>query len=233
MAAVKAPARAGTGMPLGGPMPYLTYPSENRSARRLCQGGAGPNHGMNPQSPDSRERGGPSVPSRRGSSKLVGMEHTVALTRTESSEFILPGDLNSLGYLFGGKLVSWIDKVGAISAIKHVRGIVVTVSIDNLIFRKPVTNGSVLTVRASVNRAFKHSMEVGVVAITLAPGHEIPEHVCTAYLTFVALDKDGKPREIPPVVPETEEEKRRYGQALIRRNHRLNLAEQLGKNANG
>ena len=64
------------------------------------------------------------------------MEHTVAATYTESSEFILPGDLNSLGYLFGGKLVSWIDKVGAISAIKHVRGTVVTVSIDNLIFKK-------------------------------------------------------------------------------------------------
>jgi acyl-CoA hydrolase len=157
------------------------------------------------------------------------MEHTVAATYTESSEFILPGDLNSLGYLFGGKLVSWIDKVGAISAIKHVRGTVVTVSIDNLIFRKPVTDGSVLTIRAAVNRVFRHSMEVGVVASTLAPGRETPEHVCTAYLTFVALDRDGKPKEIPPVAPESEVEKRRFEQALIRRNHRLSLAEQLGK----
>jgi acyl-CoA hydrolase len=157
------------------------------------------------------------------------MEHTVALTHTESSEFILPGDLNSLGYLFGGKLVSWIDKVGAISAIKHVRGTVVTVSIDNLIFKKPVTNGSILTIRASVNRAFKHSMEVGVVAKTLPPGSEEAVHVCTAYLTFVALDRHGKPTDIPPVVPETEAEKRRYDEALIRRNHRLSLAEQLGK----
>lgn len=157
------------------------------------------------------------------------MEHTVASTYTESSEFILPGDLNSLGYLFGGKLVSWIDKVGAISAIKHVRGTVVTVSIDNLIFRKPVTDGSILTIRAAVNRAFNHSMEVGVVAETLAPGTESPVHVCTAYLTFVALDRAGKPTDIPAIVPETEEEKRRYEQALIRRNHRLSLAEQLGK----
>lgn len=157
------------------------------------------------------------------------MEHTVASTYTESSEFILPGDLNSLGYLFGGKLVSWIDKVGAISAIKHVRGTVVTVSIDNLIFRKPVTDGSILTIRAAVNRAFNHSMEVGVVAETLAPGTESPVHVCTAYLTFVALDRAGKPTDIPAIVPETEEERRRYEQALIRRNHRLSLAEQLGK----
>ncbi|MBW8887246.1 MAG: acyl-CoA thioesterase [Fibrobacteres bacterium] len=157
------------------------------------------------------------------------MEHTVAASITESSEFIQPGDLNSLGFLFGGKLVSWMDKVGAISAIKHVLGTVVTVSIDNLIFKKPVTNGSILTIRASVNRAFAHSMEVGVVATTLAPGHEAPEHVCTAYFTFVALDKDGKPKAIAPIIPESEKEKRRYDQALIRRNHRLSLAEQLGK----
>lgn len=157
------------------------------------------------------------------------MEHTVASTQTESSEFILPGDLNSLGYLFGGKLVSWIDKVGAISAIKHVRGTVVTVSIDNLIFKKPVTNGSILTIRASVNRVFKHSMEVGVIAETLPPGSEKPVHVCSAYLTFVALDETGKPKDILPVVPVTEAERRRYDEALIRRNHRLSLAEQLGK----
>lgn len=157
------------------------------------------------------------------------MEHTVAKTITESSEFILPGDLNSLGYLFGGKLVSWIDKVGAISAIKHVRGIVVTVSIDNLIFKKPVTNGSVVTIRASVNRAFAHSMEVGVVATTLPPGSEEPQHVCTAYLTFVALDETGKKKDIPAIVPETDAEKRRYDEAMIRRNHRLSLAAKLGK----
>jgi acyl-CoA hydrolase len=157
------------------------------------------------------------------------MEHTVASTITESSEFILPGDLNSLGYLFGGKLVSWIDKVGAIAAIKHVRGTVVTVSIDNLIFKKPVTNGSVLTIRASVNRAFAHSMEVGVVATTLPPGSEEPQHVCTAYLTFVSLDANGKKKDVPAIAPETEAEKRRYDQAMIRRNHRLSLAEKLGK----
>jgi acyl-CoA hydrolase len=103
------------------------------------------------------------------------------------------------------------------------------VSIDNLIFKKPVTNGSVLTIKASVNRAFAHSMEVGVVANTLAPGNAEPEYVCTAYLTFVALDESGKPKEIPEIIPETPEEKRRYDQAMIRRNHRLHLADKLGK----
>ena len=159
------------------------------------------------------------------------MQLTVAPTQTESSEIILPGDLNALGYLFGGRLVSLIDKVGAISAIKQAKGTVVTVSIDNLIFKKPVTNGSVLTIRASVNRVFSHSMEVGVVATTLPPGEEQEQHVCTAYLTYVAIDKSGKPREILPVVPETAVEKRRFDQALIRRNHRLSLAAQLAQSA--
>ena len=157
------------------------------------------------------------------------MEHTVARTQTHSSELILPGDLNGLGYLFGGRLVSLIDKVAAISAIKHTRGTVVTVSIDNLIFKKPVMNGSVLTISACVNRVFSHSMEVGVVANNLPPGEEIPQHVCTAYLTFVALDQYGKPKSIESVIPETPEEKRRFEQALIRRDNRLALAEQLGK----
>jgi acyl-CoA hydrolase len=157
------------------------------------------------------------------------MQSTVARTKTESSEMILPGDLNSMGFLFGGRLVSLIDKVGAISAIRHVKGAVVTVSIDNLIFKKPVTNGSVLTIRGSVNRVFSHSMEVGVVATTLPPGQSEEQHVCTAYLTYVAIDEKGKPREVAPVIPETADEKRRFEHALIRRNHRLSLAEQLAK----
>jgi acyl-CoA hydrolase len=138
-----------------------------------------------------------------------------------------------MGYLFGGRLVSLIDKVGAISAIRHSQGTVVTVSIDNLIFKKPVTNGSILTLRASVNRVFSHSMEVGVVATTLPPGEGQEHHVCTAYLTYVGLGPDGKPRELPPVEPETAEEKRRFDQALIRRNHRLSLQDQLGKGGSG
>lgn len=161
------------------------------------------------------------------------MKLTVARTHAESSEMILPGDLNSMGYLFGGKLVSLIDKVGAISAIRHSQGAVVTVSIDNLIFKKPVTNGSILTVRASVNRVFSHSMEVGVVATTLPPGAAQEHHVCTAYLTYVGIGEDGRPREVLPVVPETAEEMRRYEQALIRRNHRLSLADELKKSAPG
>lgn len=122
-----------------------------------------------------------------------------------------------------------IDKVAAISAIKHVRGIVVTLSIDSLTFRKPVKGGAIVTLRSCVNRVFRHSLEVGTVVSTLNPGDDVEQRVCSAYLTFVALDPQGKPVVIPPIVPETEEEKRRFAEALIRRDHRLALETQLGK----
>jgi acyl-CoA hydrolase len=155
--------------------------------------------------------------------------NTVAQSRTESSEIILQSDLNSMGHLFGGRLVSIMDKVAVISAIKHNRGPMVTLSIDQLLFRKPVRVGAILTVKASVNRVFHRSLEVGVVVVSLPPGGTEPELVCSAYFTFVALDAEGKSVAIPPIVPESEEEKRRFEQAGIRRQHRLDLQAQLGK----
>lgn len=153
----------------------------------------------------------------------------VYLSKTESSEIILQSDLNHLGHLFGGRLASIIDKTAAISAIKHARSAVVTVSIDNLIFRKPVRLGSILTVKACVNRVFNKSMEVGVSVMSLPPDSPEEEYVCNAYLTFVALDEQGRTRELPPIVPDTQEEKRRYEQAGLRREARLALQAQLGK----
>lgn len=153
----------------------------------------------------------------------------VYLSKTESSEIILQSDLNYLGHLFGGRLASIIDKTAAISAIKHARSAVVTVSIDNLIFRRPVRIGSILTVKACVNRVFNKSMEVGVSVMSLPPDSAEAEYVCNAYLTFVALDEEGKSRELPAIVPETQEEKRRYEQAGLRREARLALQAQLGK----
>lgn len=150
-------------------------------------------------------------------------------TRTESSEIILQSDLNYLGHLFGGRLASLIDRTAAISAIKHARSAVVTVSIDNLIFRRPVRLGSILTIKACVNRVFNKSMEVGVSVASLPPDAAESEYVCNAYLTFVALDADGRTRELPPVAPDTVEEKRRFDEAGIRREARLALQAQLGK----
>jgi acyl-CoA hydrolase len=154
---------------------------------------------------------------------------TVARTRVESSEIIQQSDLNSMGHLFGGRLVSMIDKIAAISALRHARGPVTTLSIDNLVFRRPVKAGAIVTLRASVNRVFRHSMEVGVVCMSLPFGAAEEEHVCSAYLTFVALDPAGKPVEIPQVLPESAGEKRRFEEAGIRREHRLALQARLGK----
>jgi acyl-CoA hydrolase len=154
----------------------------------------------------------------------------VYLSRTESSEIILQSDLNHLGHLFGGRLAGIIDRTAAISAIKHARSAVVTVAIDSLVFRRPVRLGSILTVRASVNRVFTKSMEVGVSVWSLPPDSSAEaEYVCNAYLTFAALDAEGKSRVLPPVVPESEVDKRRYEQAGIRREHRLALQTELGK----
>ena len=158
-----------------------------------------------------------------------GATATVAQSRVESSEIILQSDLNSMGHLFGGRLVSIIDKVAAISALKHAHRAVVTLSIDHLVFRKPVRAGAIVTVKASVNRVFSHSMEVGVIALSLPFGGVDEEHVCSAYLTFVVLDAGGKSTEIPSILPETGEEKRRHEQAGIRREHRLNLQAKLEK----
>ncbi len=152
-----------------------------------------------------------------------------SFSKAISTEIIQPGDLNSMGYLFGGRLVSLIDKVAAISAIKHCSGPVVTLSIDSLVFKKPVPIGAIVTLLASVNRAFNHSLEVGVLASSLRMGCLEEEIVCSAYLTFVALDKGGQPIVVPELVPESQEDKRRYEQALIRRQTRLQLKESLGK----
>jgi acyl-CoA hydrolase len=120
-----------------------------------------------------------------------------------------------------------IDKVAAIAAIRHVRGPVVTLSIDSLLFKRPVPNGALLTIKASVNRVFGKSLEVGVLVMSLPPGGTEEEHVCSAYLTFVALNPEGNPKEAPSIHPESPEEHRRFDQALKRRESRLALQNEL------
>jgi acyl-CoA hydrolase len=114
-----------------------------------------------------------------------------------------------------------VDLAGAIAAMKHSRSVVVTASIDHMNFIHPVHIGQLVRLRSSVNRAFRTSMEVGVKVFVedLISGGE--RHISSAYLTFVALGKDGKRVEVPPVIPETGEEKRRYDQAGERREYRL------------
>jgi len=135
----------------------------------------------------------------------------------------LPNDANPLGDLLGGHVMHLVDMAGALAAMRHARRPVVTASIDQMSFLHPVKIGQLLTLRSSVNRAFRTSMEVGVsVMVEDLTSGEL-RHTSSAYLTFVALDDDGTPTPIPPIVPETPEEKRRYEEAGKRRNQRLEM----------
>ena len=140
---------------------------------------------------------------------------------SEYSELALPNDANGLGNLLGGKIMHLVDLAGAIAAMKHCRRPVVTVSVDHMDFIHPVRMGQLVRLRASVNRAFRTSMEVGVKVWVedLISGAE--KHVSSAYLTFVALDPQGAGTPVAPILPLSEDEIRRYRQAGERREYRL------------
>jgi len=139
---------------------------------------------------------------------------------SEMAEIVLPNDANPLNALLGGRLMHWIDLAGAMAAHRHSRQYVVTASIDHLDFLVPVRVGDLVILRSSVNRAFHTSMEVGVKVWVEYYRSEESRHVSSAYLTFVAVDAAGNRMAVPPVVPETEDEKRRYEDAAHRRDIR-------------
>jgi len=144
---------------------------------------------------------------------------------SEYSEMALPNDANPLGDLLGGHVMHLVDMAGALAAMRHARRPVVTAAVDHMTFLHPVKIGQLLVLRSSVNRAFRTSMEVGVrVEVEDLTTGEI-RHTSSAYLTFVALDDEGKPTAVPPVIPETPEQKRRYEEAGRRRIHRLEMKE--------
>lgn len=137
------------------------------------------------------------------------------------TELVLPNDTNQLGNLLGGRLMHWMDIAAAIAAQRHSNCVCVTASVDELNFHQPIRLGEVVILRASVNRAFRTSMEIGVQVQTENQLTGERKTANTAYLTFVALDRNGQPATVPEVVPETSEEKRRYEEALQRRQLRL------------
>jgi len=144
----------------------------------------------------------------------------VSASQSERSEIIFPADSNPLGNLFGGRLMQFIDLVGALTASRHSHAIPVTVSMDHLDFVAPVRVGDILILKASVNRAFNTSMEVGVKCMVEEPRGNILRHVSSAYLTFVALDVLGNRVPVPQVIPETDHQKRRFEDAGRRREMR-------------
>src|SRR5580700_2639562 len=127
------------------------------------------------------------------------VSRTVAESQAERSEIIFPADSNSVGNLFGGRLMQFIDLAGAVAAVRHSRAITVTASMDHLDFVAPVHIGDLLILKASVNRAFRTSMEVGVRAMVEEPRGQTLRHVSTAYLTYVAVDREGNRLPVPGV----------------------------------
>jgi acyl-CoA hydrolase len=146
---------------------------------------------------------------------------------SEYSELALPNDANGLGNVLGGKVMHLVDLAAAMAGMRHARCPVVTASVDSLHFLHPVHIGELIMLHASVNRVFRTSMEIGVkVNIErLLTGERL--HTCSAYLTFVGVDRHGNRVVLPPVLPETEEEQRRFEQAGERREYRLALRERL------
>lgn len=142
---------------------------------------------------------------------------TVKESQSEMAEVVLPNDANPLGNLLGGRLMHLIDIAGALAAHRHSRSYVVTASIDHIDFLSPVHIGDLLILRSSVNRAFRTSVEVGVKCWVENYIAGSTRHVASAYLTFVAVDNHGAHCTVPQVIPETEEEKRRYEDAGRRR----------------
>ena len=144
------------------------------------------------------------------------------------TQIVLPNDTNNLGNLFGGQLLSWMDRCAAVSAHRHSKRQVVTASVNQVSFNYPIEIASIVTLEAKVSRAFKSSMEVIIdvfIEDQKGKGHKIKTN--EAIYTFVAVDQLGNPIEIPSIVPESELEKERFEGALRRKQLSLILAKKM------
>ncbi len=152
---------------------------------------------------------------------------TPAESATIMTEIVLPNDTNALNNLRGGKILHWMDIASAIAAGKHSNAVVVTASVDNVSFENPIKIGDVVTITAKVTRVFNTSLETHI-AVWAENLPSQTRYKCNeAFYTFVALDSNGRPRKVTPLVPETEDEKRMFTDALRRRELRLVLAGRM------
>lgn len=143
------------------------------------------------------------------------------------SELVLPNDTNTLGNLMGGKLMHWMDIAAAIAAQKHCNCPVVTASMDNVSFNNPIKLGNLLSIEAKVTRAFNTSMEIYMKVWGEDLSAQYRYLTNEAYATFVALDPNGKPRQVPELIPETDDEQALFDSALRRRQLRLILGGKM------
>ena len=145
----------------------------------------------------------------------------VSESQITMTELVFPNHTNQLGTLFGGQLMYWIDICASLSAEKLTGGVCVTASVDRVDFHHPVKLGDAVTLLSSVNRVFNTSLEVGVKVFAQNFKEGTVKHTNSAYLTFVLVDKEGKPVKAIEALPETNEQKRRFNEALVRRENRL------------
>jgi acyl-CoA hydrolase len=152
----------------------------------------------------------------------------VAQSKTVMTELIMPNDTNPMGNLMGGYLMRWMDIACAVCAARHCESQVATASVDHISFHEPIRLGDVITLSAQVTRAFHTSVEVYVEVSASGITGANPRQSNHAYFTFVAIDaENGKPRQVPPVIPLTNEEKKQHESASRRRELRLILAGRM------
>lgn len=152
---------------------------------------------------------------------------TASETLSVTTKVVLPNDTNTLGNLFGGQLLAWMDVIASVAAHRHCRRVVVTASVNNVSFNQPIQQSSIVTMEAKVSRAFTSSMEVFIDVF-------VEDHVTgkrmksnEAIYTFVAVDQNGGPIQVPELIPETEEEIERFNGALRRKELSLILAGKM------
>jgi len=157
---------------------------------------------------------------------LIEKGKTPNASMTTVTKLMMPMDASVSGNVFGGTILKLIDEVGSIAAVRHARRNIVTASVDQMNFLAPVHVGDLLRVIASVNYVHKTSMEIGVRVEAEDPLTGKIRHTGTCYLTCVAIDKNGRPTPVPTLIPDTEQDKRHWAEAEVRRDHRL---QHLGK----
>jgi acyl-CoA hydrolase len=148
-------------------------------------------------------------------------------TLSITTKVVLPNDTNTIGNLFGGELLAWMDLIASVSAHRHCRRVVVTASVNHVSFQKPIQQASIVTLEAKVSRSFYSSMEI-IIDVSVEDQVTGKKIKCNdAIYTFVAVDQHGKPIQVPELIPETDEEKERYEAALRRKQLSLILAGKI------
>lgn len=155
-------------------------------------------------------------------------KNTAASSLSIMTEIVLPNDTNNLNNLFGGQLLSWMDRCAAISAHRHCRETVVTATVNHVSFKEAIPQGSIVTLEAKVSRAFRSSMEIFIDVFTEDKQGNGEKIKCNeAIYTFVAVDNNGSPLRVPELIPETKIEKERFAGALRRRQLALILSGKM------